>query len=187
MALLYKFAKFRRLRNTQSSDWHALVGRVHKPGTFRFCFVDKIPVLLQVKRISSLPSKVSLSTSHTHCISLCVAQWNQIISEEEFSFPFFHTFHRILMDHYFLIRYLKKLKNYMKKDMNATSEIVWAHCDLYFVGHWLGLTNSVRCVLPFFFNYTVSDFWNVYEVFRILCIISKTQNLWNNFCEVAGS
>ena len=92
MALLYKFAKFRRLRNTQSSDWHALVGRVHKPGTFRFCFVDKIPVLLQVKRISSLPSKVSLSTSHTHCISLCVAQWNQIISEEELSFPLYLTF-----------------------------------------------------------------------------------------------
>ena len=54
------------------------------------------------------------------------------------------------MDHYFLIQYLKKLKNDMKKDMNATSEMVWAHCDLYFVGHWLGLTNSVRCVLPFF-------------------------------------
>ena len=111
----FKFGKFRRHRNTQSSDWHALVGRVHKPGTFRFCFVDKIPVLLQVKRISSLPSKVSLSTSHTHCISLCVAQWNQIISEEEFSFPFFHTFSQDINGSLLFNSILEKIEKWYEK------------------------------------------------------------------------
>ena len=38
----------------------------------------------------------------------------------------------------------------MKKKHECYFRNGLTHCDLYFVGHWLGLTNSVRCVLPFF-------------------------------------